>query len=134
MYLGKTIRYLRKQRDMSQEQLADAFGYDNYTTVQKWESDKSDPPLKIVRGLAELFGVGIDDIVKVDLEAIGWLPSLLPASLPAADASDLTSPEREHIRKYRALDENGREMVDAVLDTAFQQVSGAASASLGDAM
>ncbi len=70
MFLAKNIRYLRKQKGMSQEQIASAFGYDNYTTVQKWESEKSDPPIKVVKGLAELFCVDIDNLVKIDIEAV----------------------------------------------------------------
>lgn len=70
-------------------------------------------------------------LMGFDVDPAAIAPAAADGSLSPAD---LTSPEREHIRKYRALDENGREMVDAVLDTAFQQVSGAASASLGDAM
>ena len=47
------------------------------------------------------------------------------AGSASSAASDLTPPEREHIRKYRAIDDDARRMVDAVLDTAFEQITGA---------
>lgn len=70
MYLAKNIRYLRKKHNMSQEQLADVFGYNNFTTIQKWETEKSVPPFAAVKGLADLFKVSIDDLTNTDLETV----------------------------------------------------------------
>ena len=67
MYLSNNIRFLRKRAGLSQEQLAEKFGYNNFTTIQKWESEKSDPPVKIVKGLSDLFLVSMDDLVNKDL-------------------------------------------------------------------
>lgn len=69
MSLSKNIRYLRKQHDWSQDYIAEKLGYKSYTTIQKWEMGTSEPPLKKLRELAELFKVDIDDLAKVDLEA-----------------------------------------------------------------
>ena len=99
MYLSKNIRYLRKKRGLSQEQVANAFGYDNYTTIQKWESEKSDPPVKVVKGLAELFGVNIDDLVRKDLETEPPTPAPTP---------DLTGQEASLIGDFRALNDTGK--------------------------
>ena len=45
MVLGKNIRYLRKQKDMSQDKLAELLGYKSFTTIQKWESGVAEPYL-----------------------------------------------------------------------------------------
>ena len=37
MTLAKNIRYLRKQKGFSQEDIAKKLGYKSYTTIQKWE-------------------------------------------------------------------------------------------------
>lgn len=66
MYLARNIRYLRKLHSMSQEDLADKLGYSSYTTVQKWETGASDPPIEIVVNLAELFHVSVDNIISKD--------------------------------------------------------------------
>lgn len=69
MYLGNNIRYLRKAHGMSQEQLSEALGYKSYTTIQKWESGVSEPPLKIAHAIAALYHVDIDDLTKKDLSS-----------------------------------------------------------------
>lgn len=68
MALAKNIRYLRKQNEWSQDDLAEKLGYKSYTTIQKWESGVSEPPLKIVHALARVFKVDINDLTNIDLE------------------------------------------------------------------
>lgn len=67
MTLSKNIRYLRNKNGWGQDFLAEKLGYKSYTTVQKWESGVSDPPLKTLDKLAKLFGVDIDDLNNSDL-------------------------------------------------------------------
>lgn len=69
MSLSHNIRYLRKKQGWGQDTLAEKLGYKSYTTIQKWESGVSEPPLKVVHELAELFNVDINDLTKCDLEA-----------------------------------------------------------------
>lgn len=68
LFLGKNIRYFRKKRNLSQLDLAQHFGYQNQTTVAKWESGKADPPIKMTQALADFFGVNLDDFVSRDIE------------------------------------------------------------------
>ena len=68
MYIGKNIRYLRKLHNLSQDDLAARFGYKSYTTIQKWETGTSEPPIGVVDELAKMFKVDIDAFVKSDLE------------------------------------------------------------------
>ena len=70
MSLASNIRYLRKKQGWSQEYLAERLGYKSYTTIQKWESGVSEPPLKKAHAIAELFQVDIDDLTKKDLEKL----------------------------------------------------------------
>lgn len=67
MCLGENIRYLRKKANMSQEQLADALGYKSYTTIQKWESGVSEPPLKALKKMADMFGADMDQMTEIRL-------------------------------------------------------------------
>lgn len=67
--LGKNVRYLRKKREMSQEELAARLGYKSYTTIQKWESGVAEPPVKVARQLADLFGVSLQALSTEDIEA-----------------------------------------------------------------
>lgn len=70
MTLGKNIRYLRKKNDWSQDFLSEKLGYKSYTTIQKWEMGTSEPPLKKLKELADLFAIDIDVLAKEDLEQL----------------------------------------------------------------
>lgn len=63
---GKRIRRLRVQNDLGQKTLANELGYKTYTTISKWESDKSLPPGRELKKLALFFGVSIDYILGLD--------------------------------------------------------------------
>ncbi len=67
MALAQNIRYLRQKLGWGQDVLADKLGYKSYTTIQKWESGVSEPPLKTVHALADLFHVDFDDLVNQEL-------------------------------------------------------------------
>ena len=69
MYLPENIRYMRKYLDMSQEDLAQKLGYKSYTTIQKWESGVSEPPLKKLKEMADLFGLDMDDLTSIKLQS-----------------------------------------------------------------
>ena len=68
MFFAKNLRYLRKEAGHSQEFLSDYLGYKNYTTIQKWESGNSEPPLTVVAKLSYLYDVSMDDLTNVDIE------------------------------------------------------------------
>ena len=57
--LGTTIMNLRKERGMTQEQLANALSI-SFQAVSKWETGNSCPDISALPLLADLFGVSID--------------------------------------------------------------------------
>lgn len=68
MYFGKNLRYLRKLKSWSQEQVSEKLGYKSFTTIQKWESGDSEPPMNRLRSLCVLFNIQMDLILNYDLE------------------------------------------------------------------
>ncbi|MDE6212510.1 MAG: helix-turn-helix domain-containing protein [Lachnospiraceae bacterium] len=54
--LAENIKAFRKERKMTQEQLAEAMGV-TVGAVYKWESDQSNPDLNLIIELADLFEV-----------------------------------------------------------------------------
>ena len=54
--LAENIKTFRKERKMTQEQLAEAMGV-TVGAVYKWESKQSNPDLNLIIGLADLFEV-----------------------------------------------------------------------------
>lgn len=57
--LAENIRVFRKERKITQEQLAQAMGV-SVGAVYKWESNQSTPELSIIMKLAELFDISMD--------------------------------------------------------------------------
>lgn len=66
MSLGKNISYLRKQKKITQEQLADQMNVTRQT-VSRWESDEIVPELSKLVTMSELFSCNLDSLVKNDL-------------------------------------------------------------------
>lgn len=60
-YVHLNIRHLRREKKMSQQQLADTLGIGN-AAVSAWENGKSYPSIEHVFTLSELFDVKIDDL------------------------------------------------------------------------
>ena len=68
IFLPNNITFLRKQKKMTQQQLADFFNY-THTAISNWESGNRSPdPIDLYK-LSSIFEISVDDLVKVDLEA-----------------------------------------------------------------
>ena len=65
--LAKNIRALRKENNMSQDELAAKLNKKSYTTIQKWESGVSEPSVSDTMRIAELFGVTMAELVGEDM-------------------------------------------------------------------
>lgn len=59
--MGAIIAQLRKEKGMTQEQLANKLGI-SYQAVSKWETGISSPDISTLPLLAEIFGVNIDEL------------------------------------------------------------------------
>ena len=66
--LGVNIRYLRKDRSLTQDQLADKIGV-NRAMIGSYEEGRAVPKLPALRTLAHYFSVSIDDLVNTDLSS-----------------------------------------------------------------
>ena len=68
MYLSKNIQLLRRQRRITQEQLAESMNVSRQT-ISKWESGEMTPELQKLIELCELFSCKLDDLVREDMFA-----------------------------------------------------------------
>ena len=66
MSLGKNIQYLRKQKKITQEQLAEMISVSRQT-VSKWEADEITPELNKLIVLSDVFSCKLDAMVKEDM-------------------------------------------------------------------
>lgn len=62
MEFGEKLQLLRKQNNLTQEQLA-AQLYVSRTAVSKWESGKGYPNIDSLKCISKLFGVSIDELL-----------------------------------------------------------------------
>jgi len=67
MTLGKKIQKLRKEKNWTQEELAERLGVSSQA-VSKWETDISSPDILLLRPLAELMGISVDYLLNPDEE------------------------------------------------------------------
>jgi transcriptional regulator with XRE-family HTH domain len=61
--LGMRIALLRKQKPMTQEELAEKMGVSSQA-VSKWENDVSCPDIQLLPRLARLLGVTVDELLS----------------------------------------------------------------------
>lgn len=67
-YIGVNIRRLRKEREMTQENLADALQV-SYQAISKWENGISDPDIMLLPHIAEIFGISLDELFQKKMKA-----------------------------------------------------------------
>lgn len=66
--IGENIRFFRKERSMTQEQLAEAVGV-TAGAIYKWEAHRSIPDIGLIMELAELFGISVDVLLGFELKS-----------------------------------------------------------------
>ena len=66
--LGGMIASLRKERDMTQAELAERIGITD-KAVSKWERDLSCPDITTIPKLAEILGVSADELLRCRTES-----------------------------------------------------------------
>lgn len=65
MNIGKVIKELRKEKGMSQEQLADEL-FTSQDTISLWECGKSYPDVQAIIKLTEIFHVSADYLLGIE--------------------------------------------------------------------
>ena len=75
MTIGKRIAHFRKEKGLTQEELAGHMGI-SPQAVSKWENDQTCPDISALPKLARLFGVTVDELLegKEALPAVRILP------------------------------------------------------------
>ena len=65
MGLGKKIAYYRKNKNMTQEELAKQLGISNQA-VSKWENEQSCPDVELLPKIADIFEITLDELFERD--------------------------------------------------------------------
>lgn len=96
--IGRILKESRVASGLTQAQVAETIGRPQ-NTISAWEMGRAQPDANTLFVLFDLFGRSVD-------EAFGFTKAPF----------DITSIERERIKKYRTLDRYGKELVDTVLN------------------
>lgn len=65
MEFNKKLQQLRKQKNLTQEQLAEQL-FVSRTAVSKWENGKGYPNIESLKNISKLFSVSIDELLSSD--------------------------------------------------------------------
>ena len=68
IYLGKNLKKLRVQKNLTQEKLAEFLGV-SFQTISKWERGESYPDITMLPVIASLFGVTTDELLGLNTAA-----------------------------------------------------------------
>lgn len=104
--IGKKIRSLRESTGLSQKDFAQKLDI-SPARLSNWELGINRPDADMIKTICEKTGVSANDLLGVHAVS-AYLPSI---------------EEAEILRKYRTLDEHGKEMVDFVLEKEAERVA-----------
>jgi len=76
-FLSKNIRYLRKTRKWSQEELAHQLGVKR-SSIAAYECKNVRPRLKFIVELGKLFRISVSHLIEEDIERKGGLEKFIP--------------------------------------------------------
>lgn len=65
MEFNKTLQNLRKQKGLTQEELAELL-YVSRTAVSKWESGRGNPNIESLKAISKIFSVSLDELLSGD--------------------------------------------------------------------
>src|SRR6516225_8868528 len=86
-FLGKNLRYLRKQSSKTQSEVA-ALIKKGQTTVGNWENGISEPNLEELLIISNYFDIPLDTLLKVDLSEVNIYQRQGIAGAASYDHSD----------------------------------------------
>ena len=69
-YLASNLRFLRKQKSITQNDLADRLDVQR-TMISAYEDGRSEPKLSTLQKLSEIFEVGLEELMEHDIETKG---------------------------------------------------------------
>lgn len=73
--IGKNLQKLRKQKNLTQEVLAEKIGVARQT-IAKWETEESTPDLDMAGRLATVLDIALDDLVNAPSEELDGMPGM----------------------------------------------------------
>ena len=99
MSFGKRLKQARKEKRLTQGDVANIIGIDD-TTISKYENDKSEPDNETTKRLAVLYG-----------KKVSWLLG----NAEDEEQEILTEEEKEYLEKFKSLNAEDRQYILGLL-------------------
>ena len=103
MTFGNRLKQARENKGYNQKQFAERLGV-TPTKLNYWEKDKREPDVAIIKQIAQSLDVSSDWLIGNNI---------------ISSEIELTAAEKQHIKKYRTLDEYGKKAVDDLLENEY---------------
>lgn len=116
MSIGEIILELRKERAISQKQVADDIGV-SQSTIAKIEINRNEATASTIRKLADYFQVTTDYLLGLENDFGAKTIQSTATTAPMGD--HLTQEEREMIDCYRALNDPCKKLVKQTVQTLY---------------
>jgi len=65
LLIGETIKRIRRERDLTQEEVASHLGI-SFQSISKWERGDGYPDITMLPALANYFGISVDELLGMD--------------------------------------------------------------------
>lgn len=102
MSFGERLINVRKEHGYTRESLAQELGISKFT-LRNYELETTEPGHTFLKQISDFFNVSVDYLMELSDEK------------ERMTSYNLKSSEYEHIKKYRALDSHGKDIVDTIL-------------------
>lgn len=99
----KNLKKLRKERELSQQQLAEVFSV-TQQSIYKYENSLAEPNLKTLMQMADFFHTSVDYLIGNNDEEV------------IVNVAPLTQLEVNHLEMYRKLSAQDRKHIDGIID------------------
>ncbi len=116
--IGETIKKLRKEREITQEEFAEVLGV-SCQSVSRWENDNCYPDIELIPVIADFFGISTDRLMGVDetkeKEAVKRYLEAFQEAISRGDIDECIRISREGVKEFP----NNYELLDNLMYALF---------------
>ena len=107
-YFGANLKFLRLKNDMEQNELAEMLGFKSSSAISEWEKGKRIPSAGVLYDIANIFNIGLSDLMEKDLRDLQSVieNNSVPIPLVGSIAAGVPILAKQNIERYFHLDKS----------------------------